>query len=24
MERRVGTANYKLCEDCIKMNVQGR
>jgi hypothetical protein len=23
-ERRVGTANYKLCEDCMTLNAQGR
>jgi len=24
IERRVGTANYRLCEDCMTLNAQGR
>ena len=24
IERRVGTANYRLCEDCMDLNAQGR
>jgi hypothetical protein len=23
-ERRVGTGNYRLCEDCARLNAQGR
>jgi hypothetical protein len=23
-ERRVGTGNYRLCEDCNNLNAQGR
>jgi hypothetical protein len=24
IDRRVGTANYRLCEDCLNLNAQGR